>query len=398
MYSAAGREAGDAQGEAVTGQIKDLTPAQWEEVGRLRAGWLAVGTCCESADRPVAEAAVAQMYRLAGRSAPRLTWMDSPAAAAVAIAPLVRYFGETDHNALSLLNWPLKGRLRHTCEDALGLSLIMSLGRRLRDSLHASLVEGVIQPLRASLRASLGDLVRTSLGFALDEGFFGQQDAYWVPVYDIPRRLGIVTYDRQDAAWLDLWVALTSSCGWLWPYEGICTICERPQLVRTETGDPARGTLRLHCPDGPAMKFGDGWTVWAWHGRGVPSWVVENPTVDRIAAEPSTEIRRCAIESLGWETFAAQAQLTLVGACPDPGNADFDLELYDVPERLWGWPVRLLLCTNGTPELDGTRRRFGITVPVDITTPLAAAAWTFDDPSSPVRVTPESYAQIQRRT
>jgi hypothetical protein len=66
--------------------------------------------------------------------------------------------------------------------------------------------------------------------------------------------------------------------------------------------------------------------------------------------------------------------------------------------RLWGSPVRVLLAWNGTVELDGSRRRFGLTVPAGIPGPLDAAAWTYDDPSSPVRMTPELYKTITRRT
>jgi hypothetical protein len=154
----------------------------------------------------------------------------------------------------------------------------------------------------------------------------------------------------------------------------------------------------LHSADGMAVTYRDGWGLWCWHGRRVPRWVIENASVSRIAAEPNVEIRRCAIEALGWERFIRDAGLTLVGSCPDPGNPGMELELYDVPERLWGSQVRVLLAWNGTVELDGSRRRFGLTVPAGITSPLAAAAWTYDDPSSAVRMTPELYATITRRT
>ena len=76
---------------------------------------------------------------------------------------------------------------------------------------------------------------------------------------------------------------------------------------------------------------------------------------------------------------------------PDPGNPGQELALYDVPERIYGdADVRVLLCTNGTVERDGTRRRFGLTVPADITDPIAAAAWGYG-------ITPHLYATAARR-
>jgi len=332
-----------------TTRINELTEAQWAEVHRLRSEWLAAGTCCEPADRAASEAAITEMYRLMGKPAPQFVWTDSPATASLAI-------------------WLLSGK----AGDSLG----------------------------ASLGASLRDSLRDSLGASLYQRFWGQHEASWIAFYDVPRRLDLVTYSNEVNARLGLWAALARSCGWWWPYGNVCVISERPALVKTETWDAARGTVRLHSADGPAMRFRDGWPVYSWHGRQVPAWVVEEPAVERIAGEENVEVRRCAIESLGWEKFVSDAELQLIGTEPDPGNPGFDIELYDVPERLWGSRIRLLLAWNGTAELDGNRRRFGITAAAgpDTKTPRAAAAWGYDDPDSPVRVTPEVYAQIARRT
>ena len=67
------------------------------------------------------------------------------------------------------------------------------------------------------------------------------------------------------------------------------------------------------------------------------------------------------------------------------------LVLYDVPERLWGSRIRLLMCTNGTPEPDGTRRRYGLKVPAPISDPVEAAAWT-------AGLGKDEYARMVRRT
>jgi hypothetical protein len=162
---------------------------------------------------------------------------------------------------------------------------------------------------------------------------------------------------------------------------------------------------QLHSDTGMALAYADGWGFWAWHGRRVEQWVIEQPTVEKIAAEANVEVRRCAIESMGWEKFTADAELRLVSQTDDPGNIRSvnqvslgeqvvtyqQLKLYDVPERLWGSPVKLLLCTNGSAERDGTRRRYGLTVPASIQDPVEAAAWT-------AGLTRDQYALMQRRT
>jgi hypothetical protein len=161
----------------------------------------------------------------------------------------------------------------------------------------------------------------------------------------------------------------------------------------------ARGDL--HNPSGLAVAYPDGWGFYAWRGRRVPGWVIVAPSVEAIAAEANVEVRRCAIESLGWDRFIAEAGLVPVTASaganlaaahvPDPGNPGQHLVLYDVPERLWGGRIRLLMCTNGTPERDGIRRRYGPKVPARISDPVAAAAWTAD-------LGKDEYARMVRRT
>jgi len=157
--------------------------------------------------------------------------------------------------------------------------------------------------------------------------------------------------------------------------------------------DPQR---RLHREDGPARAWGDGWAVWYWHGVRVPRDLIEGDgwTPARILTEPNAEIRRCAIERMGWDAFVPAAGLTEVARCPDPGNPGQEIALYDLPatlEDLYDEPARILLCTNGSVERDGTRRRFGLPVPAHHHDPIAAAAEMYDMPAA-------AYAQLQRRT
>jgi uncharacterized protein DUF6745 len=179
-----------------------------------------------------------------------------------------------------------------------------------------------------------------------------------------------------------------SHTGWWWPYTEFVVVSDRPRVLGVETTAP--WTYQLHCEDGPAVVWPDDTRVYSWHGTLVPRDLIEgNWTVERIFREPNTEIRRCAIEKMGWPEFIVKAGLKQVGKPkPDPGNPGFDLTLYDIPEQIFEQPVRVLLCANASLELDGTRRRFGLTVPAEIDDPVAAAAWTFGE-------TVETYSGIE---
>lgn len=179
------------------------------------------------------------------------------------------------------------------------------------------------------------------------------------------------------------------SAGWWWPHLDFVLVSDRPRVVRTEQlGD---GLRRLHCADGPALVWPDGWALHFWHGIRVPAWVVEAPTIEAIHAERNVEVRRCGIEALGWDAYLAQARLRLVDSAEDPANSGFELRLYEVPGEIWGVPAKVLLATNGSPERDGTRRRYGLPVPADMDTAIHAAAWTYG-------LTGDQYARLARRT
>jgi hypothetical protein len=98
----------------------------------------------------------------------------------------------------------------------------------------------------------------------------------------------------------------------------------------------------------------------------------------RDAAERAVAARVAA-------TILASTRPARVAA--DPGNPGRTLRLEPVPGG------QVLVGQDATTG-DSVR----IPVPADITDPLAAAAWTFDDPTHPVRCTPATYATTERAT
>lgn len=189
--------------------------------------------------------------------------------------------------------------------------------------------------------------IRAELATGYGLYWYGQHDVDWVAYYHVFHRVLGVRFATADAEQLQLRAMVSRSCGWWWPREGRCVIAERPLVITTETGGDR---LRLHDEGGPAVVFPDGWSVHCWHGTRVPDWVVQNPTAELISAECNIEIRRCAIERLGWQNYIEQAGLRLLGQAPDPGNPGCQLRLYDDHPQSKN---RLLLAVNGRSSAGG---------------------------------------------
>lgn len=251
----------------------------------------------------------------------------------------------------------------------------MLIRRDIRDSLSQSINSSLLSPLRAA--HDTWDNQRSA--------WYQAQCVSWVAHYDALRRTTDMLFTLEQTRQLDLWAAAARSSGWWWPREGVCVVSERPVALHTEASGND-GQVRLHCGEGPALRYADGWEVHAWHGTQVPSWVLTDPTVPRIAGETNVEVRRCAIERIGWATYIDQAGLRLVASTPDPGNPGSELRLYDMRGE-----TRVLLAVNGSVERDGRRRRYGLTVPGFLDDPIAAAGWTYG-------LSAEQYSLLVRRT
>jgi Domain of unknown function (DUF6745) len=434
---------------ALPAYIGTLTPDHRQLIAGIRDQWAATVLSTAPVDRAATVEAVHHLYDAHKLPQPSLTiWMDSPLGCIYAAAVIGQLREQLRERFLNQLR-------RHRLRDQLGGRLWAKLARQLRDQLGDQLGDRLRGPLRGQLGDQLGGQLQGQLTSQLWGQLRGQikgklhgqlwdrlKGQAWDEFWDQSGgQLRIRLEDHfseqdedhewdegegQDGAghlcsvfpWNDAYTLAFDGCvlpiagqpadprlgalssvvtetGWLIPMPGAVIVGARPAALHRD----ARGDL--HNPAGLALAYPDGWGFYAWHGRRVPGWVIVAPSIEAITAEENVEVRRCAIESLGWDRFIAEAGLVPVTAgqsenlaaahVPDPGNPGQHLVLYDVPERLWGGRIRLLMCTNGTPERDGTRRRYGLKVPARISDPVEAAAWT-------AGLGKEEYARMVRRS
>ena len=315
------------------GRIEHLTPEQIAKFPAYVAEWTGYGTCIDPTDRPRAEVAIATMYEIVGKKPPRVIWCDSP----------------------------------------LGMCLtreaVKQLPASVGDSVWDSVGDSVRASVWASVGASVGDSVRASVGASV----YGQHEAAWLAFYRFFRDECGLT-DQTDKL-RGLW-ELCQSCGWILPFENVCFASERHDVCKLD----GRGVI--HCEDGPAIHYRDGFSVHAWHGTRVPAhWIEDKASLraSEVLAARNVEVRMAGCQILGWAKVADQLDRRIIDGDPATDiGALVELTLPGLPE-----PGRFLMaqCPRNGTICEGVPRVSDIDgAPIE--TAIAAQAWRDALPAS----------------
>ena len=194
-------------------------------------------------------------------------------------------------------------------------------------------------------------------------------DAAWIAFYEFPEKYLGIKYDPEYSKKLALMSDLAKSCCWFWCYENYCFVSDRP--IKYSFND----NKKMHCADGPAIKFIDGWELYYWNGVEVPKeWIInkDSITYDTITKEKNVEKRRCIREIIGTTRFAELLAIEEIDR--DFVNSQ-DVVLYKTKEPDSAINEHIyyvkVICHS-------TKREFFICVPKEAATNAwAAIAWTF---------------------
>lgn len=188
---------------------------------------------------------------------------------------------------------------------------------------------------------------------------YGCHDANWIGFYQYFRDV----LDLKVCEKLNGLIDLTSHCGWLNMYEDTVVFQDRPQHIKFDDQN------RLHCENGPAILYRDGYSIYAWHGVRTPAeWITNKGELTAKAALTwkNMEQRRAACEIVGWARVLRELNASIIESDEDPMIGTL-LEV-DIPD-IGKEKFLKVLC--------GTGREFAIPVPPKMKTALEANAWTY---------------------
>lgn len=270
-----------------------------------------------------------------------------------------------------------------------------------RTEVERLVMEGLVGPVRqalsqtAAIPASPGDLARLRQA-AQTAGFDGrfrskrqtsaQTDLSLSQSFDFALAIGVLAQLRFLQGSMPgllanvatpLVAAVDRVCracpGPVWFLTNVAIVTERPQWIA------ARGTTRRVAVDGPLLTWRDGFTIRARQGLIVPTWLDEAPEkvgVADIENETNVELRRLLLETMGAERYLKES-----GAVRIAEDETGVLWQRRIPDRRRVWPrlqpITFVEVVNGTPEPDGSFRRYFLRVPPEMRTAREAVAWTY---------------------
>jgi hypothetical protein len=359
-----------------------LSAAEDGQLARFREAWDLAALSTDPADRPTAEAAMRRVYERGGLAPPdQIIWCDSPAA-------MVRRnldFTDGGENVWHSVGATVAGRAWQAIWAELENEMVGRVLQALKDTAWRKASDlrtgpdenGTTNPepgmsIAYALDGADGpSSITVSFCRAREIIFAGRTgEYYWDSewMYDLLPGYAFMADELGATApnELDGLIALARSAGpWL-ARERVALISERPTVLRLDERD------RLHCGDGPALKWRNGHAVYALEGVRVPGWAVDpmQLTAAAVQQQPNVEVRRVLLQQFGVERFIREAHTEVV-AVDRYGRL--------LQARLRGEePLTLVELTNATPEPDGTRKTYYLRVPPWVQSAQEAVAWTFD--------------------
>jgi hypothetical protein len=156
----------------------------------------------------------------------------------------------------------------------------------------------------------------------------------------------------------------------------LCIVIEMPTIVNVNENK------RLHSESSEAVKFSDGYSIYAWNGIIIPEkWIKEKESITKndIIKETNAEKRRCLQEILGSQRYAELLNIEVI---------DEDIDGYSNPMKLFKSKELDTILNEYIYFLNvicpSTKREYYLCVP-ECTNVWEAKQWTFQNQKIEIR-------------
>jgi|ERR671933_2415906 hypothetical protein len=299
-------------------QFEKLTADQEALVPVIRDNWKAILLSTQRLNRQQAEEAVKTAYALIGMEEPEILFFDSPYGAFrelknqtwnhlgtnlafqlwSQIAAKLKIQLDSQLKSKLLIN-ELDNQLKNQLWQQVGRQLYSQLWTQLHNQMLSRSQYRHISPPR--YMQHLGENIRPLQ--PTDNCITTSFAACHCSWYDFC--ISILNLDHNQRQWKVL-QALVKYCDWIFPYERVCFVCDRPIKISLDSQN------RLHEEREPAIQFDDGYSLYAYQGVILPEeYGVFSPQkwqAKWILEERNVEVRRVLIKGIGYARICQELQ------------------------------------------------------------------------------------------
>jgi hypothetical protein len=197
--------------------------------------------------------------------------------------------------------------------DQVGAQVRAQVGAQVRAQVGAQVGAQVWDQVGAQVRAQVGDQVGAQVWDQVGAQVRAQVGAQkmefqyfcdygsirnygWVSFFDFFTQIGIIDHKGFN----DFKSLLQCGIYDMIQLNGFCLVSELPTSIKRNAQN------RLHCEDGPAITFQDGYSQYYWKGLSISDWWITDKskiTKDVIMKETNAEKRRCLRDIVGPDKY-----------------------------------------------------------------------------------------------
>lgn len=399
-------------GKGSVSKLLTLPPEQNSKLHDYREHWLSTGRSTEPVDWKLAELAINSVYAEIGKAPPYIVQSLSPWQMCVLPGLLHDHFRFEVSSASRLweIGEPfdsLKGELNAQLESQLSEQIVKELRQELEgwltDRLSPQIRRLALQldndlyskvrsqsglqdcpdfeskswlsiwsSVKSQIRSQQGSVISLQLAARIHAHLINETAPAirggWYPVQLMTGAIALhsfaqshldIKYGDSLLSKLDMWSRLLQAVHCFVPFEDVCFVSARPRKLLCDG-------LRLHCDDGSALEYVDGYALYCWQGvlinRHKAESIILRPneiTIDSIDTETNLEIKRVMLERYGVGRYLIESDAQLI-------HEDEFGKLYKMELPGAGIELTVVAVKNATPEPDGSIKEYFLQVHADL--------------------------------
>jgi hypothetical protein len=284
-----------------------LTPEQTGLIPIYREKWRQIGLSIALLDRPIATAAIHTAYNIIGCREPEIIFCDSPYTALKALQRIVIRDSGLETGS----------EIRDKIHNELYNTLRSQLNRTLENQIYSQLYNPLYEQLISQFQIHVKDEVYAKLAKRLSSEFHKifvriPYNNNWI----------LSQLSACHGSWIDFCIevlglecdrslysafkALVENCGWIYPFQKKCLVCDRPRKINFNS------EYLLHAAGQPAIEFADNFRVYCYSGVLLPETIGQVPPesweASWLLTEHNAEVRRVLIGAIGYPKICQELQ------------------------------------------------------------------------------------------